>query len=64
MMLMETMNLHDISAAILAGNLMTLCVVYGFQQFVRHDYKAPLLAYAACLMPILYLLASFYQNSH
>ncbi|WP_434286309.1 hypothetical protein [Celeribacter sp. SCSIO 80788] len=58
------MDLLDFAAAVLIGNLLTLCVVWGFQQFNKHDYKAPWLAYAAFLMPTLFIISSVYLNTH
>lgn len=42
----------DFAAAVFLGNLMTASFVWGFLQFNKHDYQAPWLAYAGCLMPI------------
>jgi hypothetical protein len=56
------MGLHDFIAAIFAGNLLAVGFVWGIVQFNRHDYKAPWLAYAATLMPLLYFAASLYAT--
>lgn len=52
------MGMFDVAASVMLGNLLTLCVVWAIVQFHRHDYKAPWLAYAAFMMPLLFLLAS------
>lgn len=46
-------------ADVMLGNILTISIVWGMFQFQRHDYKAPWLAYAACVIPVLMLLASF-----
>jgi hypothetical protein len=48
--------MFQISAAVFLGNVLTLSVVWAMVQFHRHDYRAPWLAYAALLMPVLILV--------
>ena len=50
----------DFAAAIFFGNALTLCFVWGMVQFYRHDFKAPWVAYAAVMFPMLFLAASAY----
>jgi hypothetical protein len=48
--------MFQIAAAVFLGNVLTLSVVWAMVQFHRYDYRAPWLAYAALLMPVLILL--------
>lgn len=52
--------MDQIAAAVLLGNILTLCFVWACAQFHRHDYRAPWLAYAGALMPVGYVLLSFF----
>ena len=52
------MGFHSIAGALFVANLLTLAFIWGCVQFHRHDYKAPWLAYAATLMPMLYMIGS------
>lgn len=52
------LGFHAIAGALFLANVLTLAFVWGCVQFHRHDYKAPWLAYAAFLMPLLYLAGS------
>lgn len=52
------MDFHAYVSAFFLGNVLTLAFVWGCVQFHRHDYRAPWLAYAALLMPLLYALGS------
>lgn len=44
---------------VFAGNVLTLCFFWSLWQFKKHDYKAPWLAYAAFIGPLVYFLASW-----
>ena len=44
------------TASVLLANLLTLSFVWGCVQFHRHDYKAPWIAYAAFLFPLIFLI--------
>lgn len=48
----------DFAAAVFLANVLTVCFVWACVQFHRHDYKAPWLAYAAFMFPIVFLLLS------
>jgi len=50
--------MFEIVAAVFMGNTLTLIFVWGCVQFHRHDYKAPWIAYAAFVFPLLFLLGS------
>jgi len=50
--------MFDFAAAVFLGNILTVIFVWGCFQFHRHDYKAPWVAYAAFMFPLLFLLAS------
>ncbi len=56
------MEFTDLISAVAAGNLLTLCVVWGMQQFAKHDEDAPWLAYGAVLMPMFLIIASLVLN--
>lgn len=50
-------RMDTLATSVFLGNVLTVAFVWGCVQFHRHDYKAPWLAYAATLMPIIYFLA-------
>lgn len=54
------MGFHSLVSAFFLGNVLTLAFVWACVQFHRHDYKAPWVAYAAFLMPLLYLAGGIY----
>ncbi len=56
------MEFTDFIAAVAAGNLLTLCVVWGMRQFDKHDEAAPWTAYGAVIIPVLYILAALVLN--
>jgi hypothetical protein len=58
------MDLIQISAAVIFGNLMTLILVWGMWLFNKHDSRAPLHAYGAVLFPIVFFLAIFATAGH
>lgn len=49
-------------SAVFAGNLLALAFAWACVQFKRHDYDAPWLAYAAFVIPLLYLAGSIIVN--
>lgn len=52
------LRMLDFAASVFFGNVLTLSFVWACVQFHRHDYQAPWLAYAAFLMPLIYLASS------
>lgn len=52
------MNFLDLALAVFLGNAVTLAFAWSCSQFYRHDYKAPWLAYAAFLMPVLAVIGA------
>ena len=50
-------RMTGLAASIFLGNALTLSVVWAFSQFNKHDVNAPWLAYAAFLIPVLFMLA-------
>lgn len=50
--------MFDIASAVFLGNVLTLCVVWGASQFRAHDTDAPWIAYAAFILPILFMAFS------
>lgn len=58
------MDLSTITAGVFLGNLITLCVILGFSQVKKSDYRAPWWAYAAIIFPLLYGMAELYLSSH
>lgn len=54
------LGFHSLVSVFFLGNVMTLAFVWGCVQFHRHDYKAPWVAYAAFVFPLLYAMAGIY----
>lgn len=52
------MEFSDLIAAVFAGNVLAVAFVWGMAQFHKHDYKAPWLAFAATLMPLILVVLS------
>lgn len=53
-----SMGLFDFASAVAIGNLLTASVWWAITQFNKHDYNAPVSAYLAFFVPILFVLAS------
>lgn len=53
------MDLLQSAIAVMIGNILTLCFIWGMVQFHRHDYKAPWLAYAAVTFPLFFALVAW-----
>lgn len=51
------MDMDLIAAGVFLGNVMTLGVVWSVQQFNKHDFRAPWLAYGVFLVPVLFFLS-------
>jgi hypothetical protein len=54
--------LLQIVGAIFLGNVLTLCVVWGFNQFQKPEREIPWLAYAAFLIPIFIALTGLISS--
>lgn len=52
------MGFSDFIAAVFAANVATAAFLWACFQFHRHDTDAPWLAYAAFIMPLIFLIGS------
>lgn len=54
------MGFLDTALAVTLGNVITLAFVWGCVQFHRHDFRAPWVAYAAFVFPVLLIMVTAY----
>jgi hypothetical protein len=52
----------QIVGAVFCANILTLCVVWGMNQFQKPEREIPWLAYAAFLLPIFIALAGLISS--
>lgn len=55
---MLCMDFSDFVGAVLAANMVTALFIWGVMNLNKHDTDAPWVAYAAVIMPLIFVAAS------
>jgi len=59
---MDSLSFTDVALAVALGNVIAAAMLASLWQFHKHDYNAPWVAYAGFLMPLAFIMLSFWQE--